>query len=207
MNERTILLAAAALAASLQASLAASVQALAHDGPAANVTGSAPATGDATYEQGGVTQTAPSNGGHTAPVPAGQDTSPPASQPVIVDIIVTAQKREQSINEISQLAKLVPGSNFNRTGDGGPVYTIRGVADQDSAIAASSAVHVVNPGMAETPMIEAFSENQRTAVKGMIPMGRFGQSQEIAKIIASLLSDDTSYITGAEVATDGGVFA
>ena len=92
----------------------------------------------------------------------GQGAAQPASPSELQEIIVTAQKREQSINDVglsitavngdalvsrgvtdvSQLTKLVPGFNYNLTGDQSPVYTIRGVGYQDSSIAASPAVTV-----------------------------------------------------------------
>ncbi|MDR7156694.1 3alpha(or 20beta)-hydroxysteroid dehydrogenase [Sphingobium xenophagum] len=68
-------------------------------------------------------------------------------------------------------------------------------------------VNSVNPGPTDTPMIAAFPGEMRAAVQSMIPMGRFGDPREIAATTAFLLSDDASYITGAEVEVDGGFFA
>ena len=78
------------------------------------------------------------------------------------EIIVTAQKRQESINkvgmsitaatgeqlvklgitDVSQLSKVVPGFRFNVTAFGSPVYTIRGVGYQESSLAAGPAVSV-----------------------------------------------------------------
>ena len=68
-------------------------------------------------------------------------------------------------------------------------------------------VNSINPGVVETPMIAPFSDDQRTAIKNTIPMGRFSEPREIAAAAAFLLSDEASYITGAEIRVDGGVFS
>jgi NAD(P)-dependent dehydrogenase (short-subunit alcohol dehydrogenase family) len=41
-------------------------------------------------------------------------------------------------------------------------------------------------------------------MRDMIPLGRFGEATEIADVVAFLLSDAASYITGSVLAVDGG---
>jgi 3-oxoacyl-[acyl-carrier protein] reductase len=64
-------------------------------------------------------------------------------------------------------------------------------------------VNVVAPGLIDTEMIKgAPVEN----IKNVIPMGRVGKPEEVAKVVRFLCSDDSSYITGQVISVNGGMF-
>ena len=72
-------------------------------------------------------------------------------------------------------------------------------------------VNAVSPGPIETPGLGSLglSPQQLTEFKssmvGAVPLGRMGTADEIAKAVLFLASDDSSYVTGAELFVDGGM--
>lgn len=68
-------------------------------------------------------------------------------------------------------------------------------------------VNSVHPGVIETPILAPVRENAPEAIEGMlaqIPLGRIAQPEEVSSVVAFLLSDEASYMTGTEVIVDGG---
>ncbi|WP_424521909.1 SDR family NAD(P)-dependent oxidoreductase [Rubrivirga sp.] len=70
-------------------------------------------------------------------------------------------------------------------------------------------VNTVHPGAIDTDMNPADPEKNPFAetLAGMNPLGRYGTADEIAAAVSFLVSDDASYITGAELTVDGGMTA
>jgi NAD(P)-dependent dehydrogenase (short-subunit alcohol dehydrogenase family) len=66
-------------------------------------------------------------------------------------------------------------------------------------------VNAISPGLIKTPLTTELSEQVKTNLVSTVPMGRMGRSDEIAKVVAFLASDDSSYITGIELFVDGGI--
>jgi 3alpha(or 20beta)-hydroxysteroid dehydrogenase len=61
-------------------------------------------------------------------------------------------------------------------------------------------VNTIHPGMTRTDMIAAFPPE----IANMIPLGRFGEPEEVAKAALFLVSPRAAFMTGAEIVIDGG---
>jgi NAD(P)-dependent dehydrogenase (short-subunit alcohol dehydrogenase family) len=70
-------------------------------------------------------------------------------------------------------------------------------------------VNAISPGYIETPglngVLGPMAEQTKEMLSTGVPLGRFGTPDEIAKAVVFLGSDDSSYMTGAELFVDGGV--
>jgi 3alpha(or 20beta)-hydroxysteroid dehydrogenase len=68
-------------------------------------------------------------------------------------------------------------------------------------------VNAIFPGYIETPMTASAPEAFRAANVRATPLGRVGTAEEVAPLVVFLISDESSFITGAEIVIDGGQVA
>jgi 2-deoxy-D-gluconate 3-dehydrogenase len=68
-------------------------------------------------------------------------------------------------------------------------------------------VNAVAPGYIETDLTATLEDWKRREVSGRIPLGRWGQPEDVAGAVSWLLSDDARYVTGAVIPVDGGYLA
>ncbi len=70
-------------------------------------------------------------------------------------------------------------------------------------------VNVVSPGHTETPMLGAIVEDEERLAElvAKYPLGRIGQSQDVADAVIWLCSDSASFITGVSLPVEGGITA
>jgi len=68
-------------------------------------------------------------------------------------------------------------------------------------------VNAVAPGLVDTPMSAAITGNEMMlkASTAMHPLGRIGKPEEVATVVAWLLSDESSWVTGQVIGIDGGL--
>jgi len=66
-------------------------------------------------------------------------------------------------------------------------------------------VNAVAPGFIRTPMTERLSDEVKEGYFKLIPLGRFGEPEDVAKVVRFLASDDAGYITGQVIQVDGGL--
>jgi len=64
-------------------------------------------------------------------------------------------------------------------------------------------VNAIAPGFIETDMTKELPQDE---LKKMIPVGRFGKPEEVAALVAFLVSDEAAYITGEVINVNGGMY-
>ena len=67
-------------------------------------------------------------------------------------------------------------------------------------------VNVIAPGFIASDMTDALSEEQKAALLTSVPVGRLGETDEIAHAVAFLASPQASYITGQTLHVNGGMY-
>jgi NAD(P)-dependent dehydrogenase (short-subunit alcohol dehydrogenase family) len=71
-------------------------------------------------------------------------------------------------------------------------------------------VNAVSPGSTDTAGLRGLlgssevGQERLKLISGAVPLGRLGKPSEVARAVVFLASDDSSYITGAELFVDGG---
>jgi 3-oxoacyl-[acyl-carrier protein] reductase len=66
-------------------------------------------------------------------------------------------------------------------------------------------VNCIAPGPVDTPMLDAHPEDRMAALVDAIPFKRLASADEIAALVAYLVSDDAGYMTGAVLPINGGL--
>lgn len=95
-----------------------------------------------------------------------------------------------------------PGSAAYNAAKGGVVNFTRSIGLEYAEH--NIRVNALCPGFIDTPIIP---EESKDILKQMTPMKRLGQSEEMAKAVLFLASDDSSFMTGASLVVDGGYTA
>ncbi|PCI29794.1 MAG: beta-ketoacyl-ACP reductase [SAR324 cluster bacterium] len=67
-------------------------------------------------------------------------------------------------------------------------------------------VNTVSPGYIATEMVMAVDEDIRKEIVKQIPVGRFGEPEEIARVVSFLADEQSGFITGADMSINGGMY-
>jgi acetoacetyl-CoA reductase len=86
----------------------------------------------------------------------------------------------------------------------GDLGIVRSLAQEGAAKGITA--NAVCPGYIATEMVMAVPEAVREKIIGMIPAGRLGEPEEIARCVTFLVSDDASFINGSTISANGAQF-
>lgn len=67
-------------------------------------------------------------------------------------------------------------------------------------------VNAVAPGFIKTDMTDAIPEAERNEMIATIPLGRIGETKDVANLVEFLVSEKSSYITGQVISVNGGMY-
>ncbi|WP_438317515.1 3-oxoacyl-[acyl-carrier-protein] reductase [Sporosarcina sp. FA9] len=121
---------------------------------------------------------------------------------------VTRQMMRQRAGKIVNVASIVGVSG--NPGQANYVAAKAGVIGFTKTVAKELAtrninVNAVAPGFITTDMTEALSDEVKDQMLSVIPLGKLGSPENVARTVLFLLSDDAAYITGQTIHVDGGM--
>ncbi len=122
----------------------------------------------------------------------------------VVEIMM--RQRHGRIINIASLSAILPplGQTNYAAAKAGVVALTRTLAKE---VARSGiTVNALLPGYIETDALAGMDEEARKAARGKIPMRRFGKPAEVAAAVFFLAGEGASYVTGASLKIDGGIF-
>ena len=120
-----------------------------------------------------------------------------------------------SIVNLSSVSGIVGGHNLAayNASKGGVRLLTKSVALHCAREGHGIRCNSVHPAFVETPMVDKLvaespdAERARRSMARQVPLGRIAEADEIAHMILYLISDDSAFVTGAEMVIDGGVTA
>ena len=119
---------------------------------------------------------------------------------LIKDMLISKFGRIINVVSLSGL-KGLPGQANYSAAKAGVIGATKALAQEVAK--KNVTVNAVAPGFIQTDMTKDLDESQ---LKSMIPMNRFGKPEEVASVVGFLASEEASYVTGAIINVNGGLY-
>jgi len=119
---------------------------------------------------------------------------------LIKDMLISKFGRIINVVSLSGL-KGLPGQANYSAAKAGVIGATKALAQEVAK--KNVTVNAVAPGFIQSDMTKDLDESQ---LKAMIPMNRFGKPEEVAEVVGFLASDKASYVTGAVINVNGGLY-
>lgn len=117
------------------------------------------------------------------------------------------KRQKGNIVNVSSLAAIqaVPGLSLYGFIKAGIIQMTKSLAKEYAADGIR--INAICPGLTRTELVQGLSESVEKLAAAGIPMGRMGTAEEQANAILFLVSDESTFITGANLVVDGGVIS
>lgn len=119
---------------------------------------------------------------------------------LLKEMLVKRKGRIINIVSLSGLKGVAGQVNYS-TAKAGVIGATRSLAQETAK--RNVTVNAVAPGFIKSDMTAELDEKQ---LKGLIPMNRFGEPEEVAEVVGFLASDKAAYITGEVISVNGGLY-
>jgi 3-oxoacyl-[acyl-carrier protein] reductase len=115
------------------------------------------------------------------------------------------QRKGRIVNIASVVGQMGNAGQANYSASKGGVIALTKTSAREFA-SRNILVNAVAPGFIRTPMTDKLTEEQKAKLTELIPLGRLGEAEDVAKVVLFLCSDDSAYITGHIVSVNGGMY-
>lgn len=122
------------------------------------------------------------------------------TQPLLKDMLVNKWGRIVNVASLSGI-KGMPGQANYSAAKGGMIAATKALAQEVAK--KKITVNAVAPGFIKSDMTTDLNEAE---LKKLVPVGRFGEAEEVAELVAFLVSDAAAYITGEVISINGGIY-
>lgn len=122
------------------------------------------------------------------------------TQPLLKDMLIHKWGRIVNVASLSGI-KGMPGQANYSAAKGGLIAATKALAIEVAKKRVT--VNAIAPGFIQSDMTAELNESE---LKKLVPLGRFGKPEEVAGLVAFLVSDDAAYITGEVISVNGGLY-